>query len=179
MADPYIKGFWFPEGGMESHPFGGQTVEGVQAWPEPDGTLRWYVQVGTLAWDRWQLRGGVDPVGPRAPKVVGLGRENNVLVGPWHSAPSISVQSGSVETGEGDPVIKPPEFANDPDLGIVPVGTPTDQSMAARIWNAPARLVARLLPAGEVSSTVATAVNLTPWLLWLLVAWWIWRKVRR
>ncbi len=177
MAEPFINGFWFPEGGMAAHPFGGQLVEGVQAWPTNDGALRWYVQVGTPAWDRWQAQSVViQPVGPRIPKIVGLGRETNVLVGPWQGSQIVEADPVELETGEGDPVN---QYANDPDLGVVPVGVPTNQGTLARIWSTPARLVARLLPTGAVSPAVATAVNLTPWALWLLLVWWLWRKAKK
>lgn len=172
MAESYTPGTWYPEGGLPSHPFSGAVVEGVFGWPGDDGRYRWYISVGSEAWNRFQNR-------PQKQPVVGVGRETNLLAGPWQSEPQISVEAGRVETGEGDPVTNLPQYANDPDLGVVPVGTPTNQSTLSRIWNTPARLLARMLPAGEVNPTVAAAVNLTPWLIWVLLAWWLWRKIKR
>lgn len=94
--------------------------------------------------------------------------------------PDLSIDADPVGavTGMLDPDPMPKEYANDPDAGVVPVGEPVDNCMTCRLWNFPARLVAKLLPAGPVSAPVAVGMQWLPWVFWGGIAWWIWRKAR-
>ena len=165
---PDVKsyGILFPEGGWNKSPVPVSTP-GVQRWIGFDGENRYYLTVGSEAWDLY-LR--TRPVGFR-------GRDVNVLPGPWQGETSVSVDPASVQTDEPEEPMA--EFTNDPSLGVVPVGEPTNQSAAAVAFNLPAKIAARLLSSGKVSKGTATAVGLVPWVFWGGLAWWIWRKATR
>ena len=71
------------------------------------------------------------------------------------------------------------EYANDPDLGVVPVGQVTDQDAASTAWRLPARLVAKVLPVGPVDPAVGRIMGWLPWAVWGLVGWWVWKRTNR
>lgn len=75
--------------------------------------------------------------------------------------------------------VMPTEYTNDPELGVVPVGQVTDQGTAARVWTLPARLVAKVLPAGPVPAWQGQAMEWLPWAVWAVLAWWAWNRSKR
>lgn len=148
-----------------------------EAHDSPTGML-WFIIKGSPAWRRWlELYGFTQPTSPpRSPIVRGgtFSVNSGIVTG---EGPTVATDQRAADaSGEGDPV---PEYANDPDLGVVPIGVPTDQSTFAKVWNAPARYLAKLLPAGSVPEGIALGLTVTPWILWGLVAWWLWRKFKR
>ena len=156
-------GMLIPEGGWKQSPVPVSTP-GVTRWIGFDGENRYFLTVGSEAWDLY-LR--TRPVGFR-------GRDVNVLPGPWQGETSVSVSPADVQTDETQEPVS--EFVNDPSLGVVPVGEPTDQDAAGAAFKLPSRIAARLLPAGEVSRGTATAFGLLPWVFWGGLLWWIYRR---
>lgn len=71
------------------------------------------------------------------------------------------------------------EYTNDPKLGVVPVGQPTNQDAAGTVWRMPSRLVAKLMPVGPVASWVGTVFDALPWIVWGLLAWVAWKRTKR
>lgn len=127
--------------------------------------IEWFVIKGTPAYNAV-----IRSQSPPAPK-----RPVPVSPGAIASTPTQSDRADD-QTGEGDPVT---EYTNDPALGVVPIGVPTDQTFVRRLWNAPSRAVAKLLPPGSVSETVALGMSIMPWVIWGVVAVWLWRRFRR
>jgi hypothetical protein len=148
-----------------------------------DGTVRfedptsptgftWHLYKGSPAWNAWlgQYRPGRVPIvrGGSVSVTPGIVRAQGPTLALDEAFPSV--------TGEGDPV---PEWTNDPKLGVVPIGIPTNQSGLAQAWAAPARLASRLLPVGPVPESVAMGFTALPWLVWGFVAWWVFRRFAR
>ncbi len=141
-----------------------------------------YIDVGSIAWRRWLALST-----PK--KVIGAGARSDrggvasvldVFLIP-DEVPALSSEADAVRavTGMSDPTpAMPTEYANDPVAGVVPVGEPIDNCTTCRLWNFPARMVAKLLPAGPVSEPVAMGLRWLPLAFWGGIAWWIWRKAR-
>lgn len=169
-------GYYYPwPSGWPSLPPILRGLEGTYAFEDPESETgqKWYIIKGSPAFRRWanQFR-------PSSPAIV-RGQPIRITPGILNVTPTTSVQpADEAPTGEGDPV-SDIQYANDPDLGVVPIGVPTDQTLLRRVWNAPARAAAKLLPPGSVSESVALGMTVMPWLIWGALAWWIWRKVRR
>lgn len=105
---------------------------------------------------------------------------------PWDAPKSAMdvpgpVQSPAADVGVTDAVedAMADEYANDPALGVVPVGQVTDQDTASTVWRMPARLVAKVLPVGPVDPAVGRMMEWLPWAVWGLLAWVIWKRTRR
>lgn len=181
---PYIPN---PDGSESSHGYLYPFPEGWVSLPPmlegQDGTVRfedptsptgerWHIYKGSGAWRVWvaQYRPG------RAPVV----RGGSVSVSPGlvRSQPPTLTQDGASPalTGEGDAVT---EYTNDPALGVVPIGQPTDQTFARKVWNAPALALSKLLPSGAIPEGIALGLTVVPFVLWGFVAWWLWKKFKR
>lgn len=163
----------FPEGWVSLPPIlEGQ--EGTVRFEDPTSPTggRWHIYKGSRAWRVWvaQYRPGGAPVvrGGTVSVTPGIVRGQGPTIAQEVASPASS--------GEGDPV---PEFTNDPKLGVVPIGSPTNQSGLAQAWAAPARLASRLLPVGPVPESVAIGMTALPWLVWGAAAWWIFRRLSR
>jgi hypothetical protein len=141
-----------------------------------------YVTVGSVAWRRWL------DIQAKKQRIIGRGARADrdpvasvldVSVMPSES-PERSMDADAIRsvTGMLDPDPMPKEYANDPVAGVVTVGEPVDNCTTCRLWNFPARLVAKLLPAGPVSAPVAVGMQWLPWVFWGGLGWWIWRKAR-
>ena len=174
MPGDATNGMWYPQGGWAVSPVPIGTV-GVEQWPDWDGSMRYYVQVGTPAWDYYQNQEFRRPDSdfnfvPRS--------EVNILPGPWAGESSVSVDPATWTTGKAPPPAVT-EFVNDPSLGVVPVGVPTDQGPIAQIVNLPAGWVSKLLGPGSVNATTAQAVRATPIVFWGLLAWCLYRRFNR
>ena len=171
-------GYFYPwPDGWTSLPVQLEGLDGAVSFEDPDSPtgIQWHIIKGSPAWVRWlSVYQGGAPV--REP----IARGGRVSVTPGivtGSGPTVATEQRAADaSGEGEPV---PDYANDPDLGVVPIGVPTDQSTFAKVWNAPARYLAKLLPPGSVPEGIALGLTVTPWILWGLVAWWAWRKFRR
>lgn len=155
-------------------------LEGSVRFEDPDSPTgeRWHIYKGSSAWNAWVNQYAPGRRMPARPSLPGLGTGRRISVNPG----SVVVPSRSItvdddaETGKDDPVT---EYTNDPHLGVVPVGIPTNQTLMRRVWNAPARAAAKVLPAGSVSEGVALTMMIMPWVIWGAIAWWIWKKVVR
>lgn len=137
-----------------------------------------YIDVESAAWRRWLALS-------EPKRVVGAGARSergttasvlDIRLIP-EEVPALSAAVDQAATGSADPM--PIQFANDPVAGVVPVGQPIDNCLTCRVWHFPARMVAKLLPAGPVSVPVAVALQWFPVLVWGALAWWVWRKARQ
>lgn len=141
--------------------------------------VEWFVIKGSPAYNAWVL-GQTSPISRGLEIVRARDGSRAISVSPGTVVPVVkpttTTTGTDTQSGEGDPV---PEYTNDPALGVVPIGVPTDQTFLRKLWNAPARAVAKVLPPGSVSEGVALGLTVMPWLIWGAVAFWIWRRVRR
>ena len=167
---PWPNGWYYAPAGLEG-------VDGLQEMASdtsPTGS-EWFVIKGSPAWEMLMnptRREGSAPFRAAG----GRGGSISLMPGSISGTTPISVGSSDAPSGQGEPVS---EYTNDPALGVVPIGVPTDQSMVARAWTAPRRLVSRLLPVGPVSGLVGQSLEMLPWAVWGLIGWWIWRRIRR
>lgn len=183
LPDAPSEGAFFPAPyGWPKLPDGLNGLPGSKCFGSFDEGQACYVTVGSAAWRRWLAMQE-----PKKRVILGGSRQDrdsvasvlDVSVLP-KERPDLSIDADPVGavTGMLDPDPMPKEYANDPDAGVVPVGEPVDNCMTCRLWNFPARLVAKLLPAGPVSAPVAVGMQWLPWVFWGGIAWWIWRKAR-
>jgi len=141
-------GQWWPLEGWTSLPVWlSPFAEGIQNW---EG--RWYVEVGTPAWDKYKA-------GPP-------------------NAPSPAPKSAVANAPDGTEDMAG-SYTNDPALGVVPVGEPVSHSITGDVWRMPSRLIARLMPVGEVAPWIGFSFDLLPWAVWGLLAWVVWKRTRR
>lgn len=151
-SDIYLTpGAWYPPGGWRSLPgWVAPFSAGVQVW---DG--RWYVEAYSPAWDSYRA-------GPSASTAK-----------PTTSTPVGTTESSAASSAPDDMAT---EYANDPALGVVPVGEVIDASAGAQVWRLPARLVARILPSGPVAPWIASVLDALPWAVWGLLAYVVWKR---
>lgn len=170
-------GYFYPwPEGWASLPGQLEGLDGAVSFEDPDSPtgLRWHIIKGSPAWLRWL--GLYQPGAPGREPIVRGGRVSitpGIVTG---SGPTIATEQRE-QTGEGDPM--PVEYTNDPDLGVVPIGQPTDQTALRKIWNAPALALSKLLPAGAIPEGIALGLTFVPFLLWGFAAWLLWKKFKR
>lgn len=157
VTDIYLTaGEWYPKGGWASLPAWVNPFSvGVQTW---DG--RWYIEAYSPAWNAYQA-------GPPAPS---KGSSTTT------SAPVGRPEASSASSAPDDMAT---EYANDPALGVVPVGEVIDASAGAQVWRLPARLVARILPSGPVAPWIASVLDALPWAVWGLLAYVVWKRSKK
>jgi hypothetical protein len=171
-------GYFYPwPQGWASLPVQLEGLDGAVSFEDPDSPtgIQWFIIKGSPAWRRWL---GLYQAGAPGREPIVRGQPISVMPGIVRgSPPTVATEERSAEaTGEGDPVT---EYTNDPSLGVVPIGVPTDQTFARKVWNAPALALSKLLPAGAIPEGIALGLTVVPFILWGLVAWWVWRKFKR
>lgn len=174
---PIVEGAAFPSPhGWPFPPPGLVGLEGLNVYGSDvhaNGEA-WFIDIGSPAWRAYVAR--VNPKDPVSGRGSTSGAEVSVSVRPatvdWLS----TLASDAAESGEGDPVT---EYTNDPSLGVVKVGEPTNQNAVARFWSWPSRLASRALPAGPVAPWQAGLLAVLPFGLWGLLAWWLYRRMKR
>lgn len=182
---PLLKGATYPSPhGWPELPAGLVGVEGANCY----GSIKHatgeacFLDIGSLAWRRWLSMGApkaISGTGARSGRGYVASVLDRVLIPDEVPAMSADADSVRAVTGMSDPTpLMPTEYANDPVAGVVPVGEPIDNCTTCRLWNFPARMVAKLLPAGPVSEPVAMGLRWLPLAFWGGIAWWIWRKAK-
>lgn len=172
-----MDGAAFPSpDGWERLPTGLAGLDGVEVYGSSKNATgeAWYVVVGSAAWRAFVA--GQSPKVPVSGRGSTAGAEISVGIRPptveFATVPTLA----DAPTGEGDSVT---EYTNDPDLGVVRVGVPTDQSALAKVWSWPSRLGSKALPNGPVAPWQAGILALLPFGLWGLLAWWLYRRMTR
>lgn len=172
-----LEGAAFPSpDGWGTLPPGLAGLPGVESYGSSKNATgeAWYIVVGSPAWRVYLA--GMNPRPPVQGRGATRGQDVSVSIRPA-TVEFSTVPATAAPTGEGDPVAT--EWTNDPALGVVPVGEATDQSAVAKLWTWPSRLASKVLPAGPVASWQAGLLALLPFGLWGLLAWWLYRRLKR
>jgi len=162
--------YWYPPDGLASPPVERGT-DGLISFGTDAGE-RWWVLVGSIAWDRWK-----DQVFADGTSGISLYRGVEQSQGPTLGTVTLQVDPGGIETPPPPPMI--PDVVNDPSAGPVIAGKPTDGGIASTLWRLPGSMVGRFMPPGPVGPVAGVVLLALPFGILALIAWWLYRKARR